>query len=113
MSLLNQAYEEMAMLERKLTPDGEGGFDVSWRDGVHFQAAVNFDSSMQAKIAEKQGVTSLYTVTFPLKLRNTTKAMLESRHRMRLKVLEVILTKSLQMEMVEMVAAGRKHLQAV
>lgn len=69
MSLLNKAYEEMAMLERKLTPDGEGGFDVSWRDGVHFQAAVNFDSSMQAKIAEKQGVTSLYTVTFPLNVK--------------------------------------------
>ena len=69
MSLLNQDYEEMAMLERKLTPDGEGGFDVSCRDGVHFQAAVNFDSSMQAKIAEKQGVTSLYTVTFPLNVK--------------------------------------------
>ena len=35
-------------------------------DGVQFKAAISFDSSMEARTAEKQGVTSLYTVTAPL-----------------------------------------------
>ena len=37
-------------------------------DGAPFDAAIVLDNSMQARAAEKQGVTSLYTVT-------TTKAL--------------------------------------
>jgi hypothetical protein len=32
-------------------------------DGAQFDAAVTKDSSMQARMAEKQGVTEVYTVT--------------------------------------------------
>lgn len=66
MSLLTQAMEDVVMLEKKRVPDGEGGFTVEWVDGVSFKAAVTFDSSMEARTAEKQGVTSLYTVTVPV-----------------------------------------------
>ena len=66
MSLLTQAMEDVVMLEKKRVPDGEGGFTTSWADGVQFKAAINFDSSMEARTAEKAGVTSLYTVTVPL-----------------------------------------------
>ena len=66
MSLLTQAMEDAVMLEKKRIPDGEGGFTTSWADGVQFKAAINFDSSMEARTAEKAGVTSLYTVTVPL-----------------------------------------------
>lgn len=66
MSLLSQAMEDVVMLEKKRIPDGEGGFTVDWVDGVAFKAAITFDSSMQARTAEKQGVTSLYTVTVPI-----------------------------------------------
>ena len=66
MSLLTQAMEDVVMLEKKRVPDGEGGFTVEWVDGVPFKAAVTFDSSMDARTAEKQGVTSLYTVTVPV-----------------------------------------------
>lgn len=66
MSLLTQAMEDVVMLEKKRVPDGEGGFTVEWVDGVPFKAAVTFDSSMEARTAEKQGVTSLYTVTVPV-----------------------------------------------
>lgn len=66
MSLLTQAMEDVVMLEKKRVPDGEGGFTTSWVDGVQFKAAINFDSSMEARTAEKAGVTSLYTVTVPL-----------------------------------------------
>ena len=66
MSLLTQAMEDVVMLEKKRVPDGEGGFTTDWVDGVQFKAAISFDSSMQARTAEKEGVTSLYTVTVPL-----------------------------------------------
>lgn len=66
MSLLTQAMEDVVMLEKKRVPDGEGGFTVEWVPGVSFKAAVTFDSSMEARTAEKQGVTSLYTVAVPV-----------------------------------------------
>ena len=66
MSLLTQAMEDVVMLEKTRVPDGEGGFTTDWVDGVQFKAAINFDSSMEARTAEKAGVTSLYTVTVPL-----------------------------------------------
>ena len=66
MSLLTQAMEDVVMLEKTRVPDGEGGFTTDWADGVQFKAAISFDSSMEARTAEKQGVTSLYTVTVPV-----------------------------------------------
>ena len=66
MSLLTQAMEDVVLMEKKREPDGEGGFlPAKWVDGVRFKAAITFDSSMQARTAEKDGVTSLYTVTVP------------------------------------------------
>ena len=65
MSLLTQAMEDVVMLEKRRVPDGESGFAVSLEDGVQFKAAISFDSSMEARTAEKAGVTSLYTVTVP------------------------------------------------
>ena len=66
MSLLSQAMEDVAMLEKKRVPDGESGFTTDGVNGLQFKAAINFDSSMEARTAEKAGVTSLYTVTVPL-----------------------------------------------
>ena len=66
MSLLTQAMEDVVMLEKTRLPDGEGGFTTEWADSVQFKAAINFDSSMEARTAEKAGVTSLYTVTVPI-----------------------------------------------
>ena len=66
MSLLSQAMEDVVMLEKMRVPDGEGGFTTRWEDGVQFKATISFDSSMEARSAEKQGVTSLYTITAPL-----------------------------------------------
>lgn len=63
MSLLSQAYEDVVILEKKRTSDGEGGFITEWTEGVQFQAAITFDNSIQGRIAEKQGVTSRYTIT--------------------------------------------------
>ena len=63
MSLLNQAYEDVVLMDKRREPDGEGGFLTEWVESVVFQAAITFDTSMQSRIAEKQGVSSRYTVT--------------------------------------------------
>lgn len=63
MSLLSEAMTECTLMDRRTSPDGYGGYDTTWIEGAVFQAAIVLDSSMQAKIAEKQGVTALYTVT--------------------------------------------------
>jgi len=63
MSLLQEYMEPCQLMEKKRVPDGEGGFITSWAEGAAFNAAVVCDASMQARTAEKQGVTSLYTVT--------------------------------------------------
>lgn len=63
MSLIQDAMVDMVMMEKQRIPDGEGGFTTSWAEGAPFQAAVTYDGSMQARRAEKEGVTSLYTIT--------------------------------------------------
>lgn len=68
MSLLSEAMEECTMLDKKTTSDGRGGVITTWEDGAEFSAGIVFDSSMEARRAEAQGVTALYTVT-------TTKAI--------------------------------------
>ncbi len=63
MSLLSSAMTECVIVDKKTKPDGEGGVITEWSDGAQFMAAIVFDSSMEARAAEKQGVTSLYTIT--------------------------------------------------
>lgn len=63
MSLMDNAMEDVKFLEKNRQPDGEGGFITVWSEGSPFKAAITFNSSITARIAQKQGVTSLYTVT--------------------------------------------------
>ena len=63
MSLLTMAYVPVVLMEKVRVSDGEGGFIAEWQEGVRFQAAITFDTSIQGRIAEKQGVTSRYTIT--------------------------------------------------
>lgn len=63
MSLLKDAYEPCVLLVKDRQPDGEGGFITDWTESVEFDCAITFDTSMESRIAEKQGVTSRYTVT--------------------------------------------------
>ena len=63
MSLLQQAMTDVVAMEKTRVSDGEGGFIVDWVDGAVFKAAIIFDTSMQSRIGEKQGVSSRYTVT--------------------------------------------------
>lgn len=63
MSLLSNAMEKCTMQDKTTASDGRGGFTTSWKNGAEFNAAIVFDSSMQARVGEAQGVTALYTVT--------------------------------------------------
>lgn len=62
--MLFEVYEETFVL-RELTrvPNGMGGLTEEYVDGAEFKGALVMDNSTQARIAEKQGVTSLYTLT--------------------------------------------------
>lgn len=62
MSLYESALEPFVFLEKTRTPDGEGGYKTTWNEGTEFLAATKLDTSMQARIAEKQGVRSLFTI---------------------------------------------------
>ena len=63
MSLLTDAMTPCVFLEKTRKPDGEGGFINQWSEGAPFDAAITFDTSIEARTAEKSGVSSLYTVT--------------------------------------------------
>ena len=64
-SLVANFMERCTMLEKKRLPDGQGGFTTGWTDAGPFMAAVIKDSTLAARVAEKQGVTEVYTVTTP------------------------------------------------
>lgn len=63
MKLFETMMEECVMLDKRTVPDGLGGFTVTWVDGARFRAAVIKDNTLEARVAEKQGVTEVYKVT--------------------------------------------------
>ena len=64
MSLLADAMESCVMMHKTTQDDPYGGESITkWVDGATFKAAIVFDASMQARIAQAQKVSSLYTVT--------------------------------------------------
>jgi len=65
MSLLDSAYEPYALLEQESAKDSRGTITRIWKEGAEIIAAAVYDTSLQARIAGVQGVTSLYTVTTP------------------------------------------------
>ena len=54
---------ECCLMEKTREPDGAGGFLTSWTEGAPFKAAITLDTTMQARVAEKEGVSSVYTIT--------------------------------------------------
>jgi len=63
MSLLDDAMETCVIMDKTTQPDGYGGYISKYKEGVQFKAAIVFDTSIEARVADKEGVTSLYTVT--------------------------------------------------
>ena len=63
MSLLTESMEQCILIDKTTQADGYGGIKTTWVDGAEFLAAIVLDSSIEARRAEKEGVTSLYTIT--------------------------------------------------
>lgn len=63
MTLYESMMEDCVMVDKTTVPDGYGGIDRVWKEGAEFSAALVLDNSMQARVAEKEGVTALYTIT--------------------------------------------------
>ena len=63
MSLLQEAMEKFCFVNSAKVSDGEFGYVVQYTDGAEFTANARLDTSMQARIAQAQGVKSLYTIT--------------------------------------------------
>lgn len=61
MSLLDDFARTCVLMEKKRVPDGAGGYMVQWEEGAEFTNYQALDTSMEARIAEKQGVTSPYS----------------------------------------------------
>lgn len=63
MSLLEEMMTTCVLMDKRTAADGYGGYDTTWSEGAEFDAAIVLDTSMEARIGEKQGVTAVYTVT--------------------------------------------------
>ena len=61
--LMNDFLEECTLIEKTRVPDGEGGWTTGWVDGMLFMAAITYDTTLQARVAESEGMKATYTVT--------------------------------------------------
>lgn len=61
--LFEDMFEECTLIDKRSVPDGMGGNTKEWVDGATFRAAVSKDNTLAARVAEKQGVTEVYTIT--------------------------------------------------
>lgn len=61
MSLLDDFARTCVVMEKTRQPDGAGGYIVEWTEGAEFTNYQALDTSMEARRAEKEGVTSLYS----------------------------------------------------
>ena len=63
MSLVDEFKVPCVLLVKSRVPDGEGGWYTKWADGPEFEAAIVHDTTLQARVAESEGMTSTYKVT--------------------------------------------------
>lgn len=61
--LIKQAMTPCVMIVKVREPDGQGGTTTDYAEGAEFMAAIKKHDTLEAIIAEKQGVTEVYNVT--------------------------------------------------
>lgn len=66
MSLFIVQMEDCQFMNKTSVSDGQGGFDTEYTEGAIFKATISFNNTLNAKVALKQGVKSVYMVTTPL-----------------------------------------------
>lgn len=63
MSLIDDMMEDCSIMNKQKIADGEGGTYTTWVEGASISVAIVQDQSMRARIALKDGVNSIYTLT--------------------------------------------------
>lgn len=63
MTLIDTMKESFVLMDRVTTSDGLGGIITTWNDGAEFNGVLVKDTTMAARLAEKEGVTEVYTFT--------------------------------------------------
>lgn len=63
MSIIDCMMVPCVFMVPKKEPDGSGGFNTTWEPGEKLMAAINLDTSMEARIAEAAGTVRAYTIT--------------------------------------------------
>lgn len=63
--MMESVAHDCVMMDKRTIGDGEGGFITAYAEGAAFKCYPALDSSMQARIAEAQGVKSLYNILVP------------------------------------------------
>ena len=63
MSLLDEQFTDLTLIDKTTTPDGYGGVSTVWVDGAEIRGAVVYDGSSEALVAQAMGSTAVYTVT--------------------------------------------------
>lgn len=61
MSLLDDFAKTCVIMDKHRVSDGEGGYEMNWTEGATFKNYQVRDTSMEARRAEAQGVTSVYS----------------------------------------------------
>lgn len=61
MSLLQDFARRCCFMEKIREDDGAGGYIVTWSEGAEFDNYQANDSSIEARRAENEGVTSIYS----------------------------------------------------
>ena len=62
LSLLDSMMEKCRILNHVRTDDPYGSYTETWTDGATFDATIIKNSTTEAMIAEKQGISELFTI---------------------------------------------------
>lgn len=63
MSLIDEYSHKCRRLIKTASPDGEGGTNSRYKAGESFSCAIVYDTSLEARKADKDGVNDNYVVT--------------------------------------------------
>lgn len=63
MILIENMMEDCVLLEKHRTSDGAGGWIVNWEESAEFKAAIVINSTLEARVAMKEGTNDIFTIT--------------------------------------------------
>ncbi len=63
MSLIDVYSEDVGWMVKTKVKDGAGGYIVSWQEGERFSGALTRNTALEARIAEKQALETVFTMT--------------------------------------------------